>query len=130
MEQQNIGASKVLQYAISSKPPFAVVSFRGALSRSAVDTIEKCEGELLAMPARFVVFSFHEACALERPLIAPLTKLQKHLRDKGKELRVCNLELELLKQLVDAGAVRKSELHETLQQALVSFKPNGSAAAA
>lgn len=116
---------KELQYFISSKEQFLVISFLGRMTKSTNAIFEACQGEIASAKAQYVVLSFHDVTHVERPVIPSLVKLQKFIRDKAPdiELRVCHLKPDLGAMLVDSGAVRREELKMNLKEALTSFVP-------
>lgn len=112
---------KELEYFISAKPPFLVVSFNGALARTSGEVFERCHEEILASGAKLVILSFHDVAGIERPIIPVLVKFQKALRDAKLSIRLCYLRPEYRKLLVDMGAIRAEEIDDNLKDALAKM---------
>jgi anti-anti-sigma regulatory factor len=58
---------------------------------------------------------------IERIQYPAFAKLQKTIREKGAELKICNIHPDLRKTLVDAGLLRVKELANNLPEALQSL---------
>lgn len=112
---------KPIDYMVSIKLPYLVVSFLGAMTRHSGPVFEKCFDEIVASNAQFVVLSFQDVPAIERPSIPAFVKFQKSLRDHKLELRLCRIRPELRALLTDVAAVRGDELKNNLQEALQTF---------
>ena len=114
---------KDLQYFVSSKEQFLVISFLGRMTKSTNAVFDACQNEIASTQAQYVVLSFHDVTNVERPVIPSLVKLQKFIRDKAPdiELRVCHLKPDLGTMLIDSGAIRREELKTNLKDALASF---------
>ena len=117
--------SKGLAYSLSAKEPYLVVSFLGPATRKCTTTIERCQQDIVASTAKFVVISMKDVSQIERPLIPHFVRMQKQVRDSNKELRICNIRPELVLLLTDLGAVRPAELAYDLPTAIKSFLTSG-----
>lgn len=113
--------NKGLDYFISQKDGYVVVCFIGAMSRTTTEVLELCQKELLETAAANVVLSFHYVSEVEVSAFPPLVKLQRTIRDRAQNLRVCQLKPEIKKLLLQAAAIRFEELFESLSEALHSF---------
>ncbi len=111
-----------LEYFVSEKQAFLVVSFLGSMTKLTSRVLEKCQSEILQSEAKRFVLSFHDVTQLEPSAIPFLVRMQKALRDKGAEIRVCFLKPEFKKLLIEAAAVRTPEVMANLIEALQSFK--------
>lgn len=117
----NLTPSK-LQYFLSEKNDYLVVSFVGAMNKLTAPDIEKCLEEVLPKNARKFVLNFHDVIQVEPGAIAPLVRFQKAMRDKPGEVRVCFLKPTFQRYLIDSGAIRPAEIAQNLLEALQSFK--------
>jgi anti-anti-sigma regulatory factor len=98
-----------LDYFISRKQDFFVVSFVGALSKSTSEVLEKCQDEISASTERFYVLNFHDVSQIDISGVPSLVRLQKEVRDQEK-------------LLIGAGAIREDEVTGNLLRALQSFR--------
>ncbi len=112
-----------LDYFISIKQDFLVVSFIGSMNKNTAAVIEKCREEVIASPARFVVLNFHDVIQLEPGAVPSIVRLELAVREKPGELQLCFLHPHFLKFLHDSGAIRPSEVSDNLLNALQSFSP-------
>lgn len=117
--------SSDLQYAISAKDAFLVISFTGKMTKASSSLLEACLNEVTLRSEQKVVLNFNAVTQIDRPVIPALIKLQKTIRDRtgGSAVRVCHMEPEMSGLLIDAGAIRREELKKNLQEALASFAP-------
>jgi anti-anti-sigma factor len=116
----NLTPSK-LEYFLSEKNDYLVVSFLGAMNKLTAPEIEKCLEEAMARQARKFVLNFHDVIQVEPGAIAPLVRFQKALRDRPGEVRVCFLKPVFQRYLIDSGAIRPAEIAPNLLEALQSL---------
>ena len=99
-----------------------VVSFTGELTPAVAPGLEACRQEILAKPeVKCVVFYCEEVGAVHPEAIPALAQMQREIRSRGIELRVCSLKQALREKLVRMGVVRGMEVAEDLRSALISF---------
>ena len=114
-------ASEDLQYFISEKDSFLVVSFVGPISRETIPVLEKCKAEIAQSAAKKIVINFRDVTDVGLHGIGPLIQLQKVCRDKGG-YRICSVRPDLKKFLDEKGAIRGDELVPNLREALLALK--------
>jgi anti-anti-sigma regulatory factor len=112
---------KVLQFLISAKENYLVVSFVGPMNRDSSHIIDDCLKAVLATNAKFVVLNFRDVSRIEHPFIPQLIKLQTEIREGKREIRTTSLRPEFRNVLLDKGAIRFNELTNNLTEALLSF---------
>jgi len=117
----NSESSGKLEYFISEKNDFLVVSFLGAMTKLTAPIIEKCIAEVITASAKKTVLNFHDVIQIEPGAIAPLVRLQKAVREKPGDLRLCFIKPVFLQYLHEAGAIRPAEISDNLLLALQSF---------
>lgn len=109
-----------LSYQISEKGALIVVSFAGALSKSALATLEECKSTLLSKSPSCVVFNLQGLTQMDFPGMASFIQLKKVLRDSSTTLKICALDPNLADLLDQKGALRRNELVADLKSALLS----------
>ncbi|MBI3554888.1 MAG: STAS domain-containing protein [Deltaproteobacteria bacterium] len=107
-----------LQYVISEKAQFVVISFSGTMFKASVASLDECQTEVLKHPGNLFVLNLRDVTRIDNHAIPQFIKLQKALRDKPGILRVCNIQDEVGKFAFEKGAIRESELAEDLMHAL------------
>jgi anti-anti-sigma factor len=110
-----------LEYFLSEKQQFLVVSLVGSLTKSTQAEIQKCEDAILASAAKYIVLNFHDLKEMDLTGIRPLVQLQKRIREKPAQMRLCFVKTEIFNILDGAAAIRPQELCGDLVQALKSF---------
>ena len=109
------------EYFLSEKQQFLVVSLVGTLTKATHGEIQKCEEAILASSAKCIVLNFHEFKGMDLTGIRPLAQLQKCIREKPAQLRLCFVNTDIYSMMDRVGAVRAQEICEDLVQALKSF---------
>jgi anti-anti-sigma regulatory factor len=112
-----------LDYFVSEKSGFLVLSFLGAITKSTLVVFEKAQLDVRKSEATNIVLNFHDITKLDVSGIPGLVKLQKMIRERPAELRICFLRPDFKKMLLEGGAVRPNELNNNLLDALKSFSP-------
>jgi len=115
-----------LSYLISHKNLIVVVTFIGAFVREKqAATFDRCLAEILEKNPQWVVFYFRDmGNKMDAGFYPAFVKLQKAIRDKPAELRLCSLHPELRETLLEKAIVRKNELSPNLREAFIGYKPN------
>jgi anti-anti-sigma regulatory factor len=116
------GETPKLEYFISEKQSFLVISLLGTVTKATIPAIDRCRDEALKSKASNVVISLHDVNTVEISGVPALIRLQKAMRDKPAELRLAFLKPSTAKSLLEAGAVRPDELADNLLAALQSFQ--------
>ncbi|QDK39681.1 hypothetical protein DOE51_06570 [Bdellovibrio sp. NC01] len=99
-----------------------VVSFTGELTPVVAPGLEACRQEILAKPeVKCVVFYFQDVGSVHPDAIPVLAQMQRDIRSRGLELRLCSLKQPLREKLVRMGVVRGMEVTDDLRSALISF---------
>lgn len=112
-----------LEYFVSAKPPFLVVSFVGAMTKASMPILEKCLTELdTKKELMLFVLNLHDVSRIETVALPPLTKMQKSVRDRNGLVRVCFLKPDLRHYLIEKAAIREGEIEANLIEALTNLK--------
>ncbi|MBO9665455.1 MAG: STAS domain-containing protein [Bdellovibrio sp.] len=99
-----------------------VVSLTGEISSYVVPALEACRQEILAKEeVRCVVFYFQNVDQISAEAIAWLAQVQREIRAREADLRLCSLKDTLREKLVRMGVVRSLEVTDDLKTALLSF---------
>lgn len=114
--------SNDLEFFLAEKGPFLVVSFIGLISKSTAAVMEKCRVDTLNTQAQSVVLSLHDVTDIELTGIPPFVQFQQAIRKKPAELCLCFIRPDLIKFLLNRGAVREEEITANLKVALESLK--------
>jgi len=111
-----------LQYSINEKNHMLVVTFTGELSSSCLDQLESCRKEILSKKGiKNVVLYFQQVPTVSTDVIPFLTLLQRNIRAKPSEIRLCGLKPVIREKLLKTGVIRGLEIAEDLKSALMSF---------
>lgn len=117
MEEQ-----KSFQYCFSQKNRMLVVTLSGEISTPVLPALEACRQELLAKSeVSCVVLYFQDVHSISADAIPWLAQLQRDIRMRPAEIRLCALRENLRERLVRMGVVRGLEVAEDLKSALLSF---------
>lgn len=118
MEEQ-----KSFQYSFNQKNGMLVVSFSGEINTPVLPALEACRQELLAKTeVSCVVLYFQDVEAISSDAIPWLAQVQREIRLKPAEVRLCSLRENMRERLVRMGVVRGLEIAEDLRTALLSFR--------
>lgn len=98
-----------------------VVSFTGDLTSQVLPSLEACRDDVRKSKATQIVLFFQQVESLSSEAISFFTQLQRDIRMKPAELRVCGLRPNIRERLVKMGIIRGLELAEDLKSALLSF---------
>lgn len=112
---------KTLEYFISEKSPFAVVTFVGEMAKATLDVLESCHKDLEKNTATLYVIVLRDVSGVDLNAVSPLVRLQKLLRDKGA-LVVCSIRPEIKQFLLEKAAIREGEIESNLTDALTRLK--------
>jgi anti-anti-sigma regulatory factor len=101
-----------------------LVSLFGPIQRSSSEHFEKLIEEIGTKKPDWVVLNFRDVPRqVERPMYASLAKLQKLIRDKQAELKICEMHSDVRLALESAGITRPQEVVGPLEQALRTLSP-------
>jgi anti-anti-sigma regulatory factor len=112
---------KELEYFISEKGSFLVLSLMGPLTKNSKGTLDKCKSEVLQSQTKNVIISLHDVPYTDPGAVPPLVQLQMAIRQKPAQLRVCFVRPDLQKFLLEKAAIRNEEITSNLQAALHSL---------
>jgi anti-anti-sigma regulatory factor len=111
-----------LQYSISEKNHMLVVTLTGDLSTASLAQLDSCRKEILGKKeVRCVVLYFQKVEQVTTDVIPFVTQLQRDIRTKPSELRLCGLKSSIRERLLKTGVIRGLEIAEDLKSALLSF---------
>ncbi|WP_415062137.1 STAS domain-containing protein [Bdellovibrio sp.] len=113
---------KSFQYSFNQKNNMLVVSLVGQITAQVLPALEACRQELLSKrEVRCVVLYFQDVESISMDAIPLIAQMQREIRLKPADLRLCALPLGLREKLVRMGVVRGLEVAEDLKSALLSF---------
>ena len=113
---------KSFNYTLSHKNRMLVVSFCGEMSSVVGPGLDACRIEILSKEnLKCVVLYFQDVPGVSPEAIAVLAQMQREIRSRGLELRLCSLKENLREKLVRMGVIRSLEVAEDLRAALLSF---------
>lgn len=113
---------KSFQYSFNQRNNMLVVSFSGEISTPVLAALEACRQELLSKSeVRCVVLYFQDVGSISTDAIPWLAQVQRDIRLKPAEVRLCALPGTLRERLVRMGVVRGLEVADDLKSALLSF---------
>src|SRR5690242_14895253 len=102
--------SPKLEYLISMKGDYLVVSLSGWITKSTAQEIEKCQAEISKNNVKFVVLNFKGVDRIDIGGVPALIRMQKSVRDLKRELRICCISPDVEKSLLETGAGRVNEM--------------------
>src|SRR5262245_23814090 len=91
-----------LEYFISEKNGYLVLSLLGSITKSTLGVFERAQMELKKSEAQNVVLNFHDISRLDISGIPALVRLQKSIRERPSDLRICFLKPDFKRLLVEA----------------------------
>ena len=101
-----------------------VIALMGPISRSNAPIFEKFLDELSQKQAHWVIINLRDVEKdVERPMFPVFARLQKLIRDKPAELKLCGVHPELRVVLEQAGILRATEVVNNLAMALQTLSP-------
>lgn len=87
-----------------------------------VPALEACRQEILSKEeVRQVVFYFQNIDRISTEALASFAQLQRDIRAKPADLRLCSMKSPLREKLLRMGIVRGLEVADDLKAALLSF---------
>ncbi|WII71510.1 STAS domain-containing protein [Bdellovibrio sp. 22V] len=117
MEEQ-----KSFHYNFNQKNNMLVISLIGEITPQVIPSLEACRQELLAKSeVSRVVLYFQDVETISMDAIPILAQIQREIRSKPADLRLCSLKESLREKLVRMGVVRGLEVADDLKTALLSF---------
>ena len=117
--------NKELEYFISEKGDFLVVSFVGIMTKNTITVLEECLSEVEKSESKSVVLNFHDVTELTRSTHRILSQIQAAIRKKRGKIRICFINPKYKKELIDLVIIREGEVVENLKQAIMDLGPTG-----
>jgi anti-anti-sigma regulatory factor len=94
------------------------------MNRSNAATFDKLIEEVTQKSPSWVIINMRDlGRTIERTQFPAFARLQKVIREKPAELKLCSIHPDLKTTLQDAGLVRYNELADNLSDALASLTP-------
>ncbi|GEM_PF-1554509 len=113
---------KSFHYTFSQKNTMLVVSLCGEITSHVLPALEACRQELSSkQEVSHVVIHFQDVASISLDAIPLLAQIQREIRAKPANLRLCSLPENLRQKLVRMGVVRGLEVADDLKTALLSF---------
>jgi len=112
-------ASPSFNYFVSSKGIFMVISLIGPVNDRAVPVLQSLHSEIRDnSEASLFIFNFRDMLELSGDAVCLLAQIQKDIRCKPSEVRLCGLRPKLKNKLLSRGIIRTSEIFDNLQVAI------------
>lgn len=108
----------------AEKSGLLVLTFIGRLVRETRDELDKCLEQLQEIKPLHAIILMQGVTEIDRSVLSRFALIQKAIRDKPAELRVCSLSSRLRLYLEREGVIRTSELAKDLTTALLGFGIN------
>lgn len=115
----------ISEKAISSQnSTLLLIALAGPINRSNASVLDRLIEEIDKKSAGWVVINMRDVGhSMERTQFSVFAKLQKTIREKPAELKLCSIHPDLKKTLQDAGLLRQNEISNNLPEALASLTP-------
>ncbi len=111
-----------LEYFISEKGPFLVVSLNGTIAKNTTPVLDECREKITQANTKKVILSLHDVSRIDLNGLPALAQLQQAVRSKPATLRLCFIKKDVAQTLFDKAIVRKDEVTMDLKEALESLK--------
>lgn len=108
------------QYFVAQKQQVVVISFMGDMSKSSMETLEKCLREVENLKIKFAILNFREVQNIDDSSNRLLSLIQSTLRKDG-ELRLCGLAPDLKRHLCRMAVCRDKEIKNNIIECLESL---------
>ena len=109
-------------YVVSEKNGYIVVSLAGRLDESVLPKLSALHQQLENNEvSKRLVLNMQELAEFSKDVVRAFALLQKSVRDKKIEMRVCSLQPSVKDVLEKAGVLREREVMDNLQTALLSL---------
>lgn len=110
-------------YSIFGSETVIVVSFIGEMESKERGNLEKCQQEVSSRDNfKAVIFCFAQVSFISNELIPTLAQMQKNIREKSAELRMCSMSIPIKEKLGKSGILRATEVSEDLKLAIYSLQ--------
>ncbi len=109
------------QYFISEKNGFLVASLVGLLDQSSLPKFEELSTEISRADFKKFILNFRDVSGVTTESFQAIALLQKMVRARDADLRICGLRPDVKDRLHKAGILRPHELANNLQEALLSL---------
>lgn len=110
------------EYLLSDKNSFLVVTFVGSIDIQAVEKLARLQDAIaLNKNAKFVILNFRDVSGISREVFPQIIQIQKAIREKPAELKICGFSSELRERIANTGIIRSLEMAANLQEAIQSL---------
>jgi anti-anti-sigma regulatory factor len=117
-----VEAENSFSYQICGSSAVVIVNLTGILSSESIETIQALQGTLVAnTDLKSVILNFSEIHSLSQDAIPSIAQLQKAVRDRRVELRMCSMKISVKEKLGKAGILRNNEICEDSKAAIYSL---------
>lgn len=116
------GSNATFNYQLSGNESVLIVNLSGFLDQDAISSIENLRTEVLSRAnLHCVILNFAQIELISTEVVPLLAQLQKAIREKPTELRMCSLKMNVKEKLTRAGILRANELAEDSKDAIQSL---------
>ena|SRR5579885_271496 len=110
---------KNLRFFISEKNSIVVLSLAGLLYKDSIPVLSDAQSEVVSKSPKWVLLLLNDLSGIDPSALSALTRLQKAIRDIPAKLRICGLNPKLKSLLEEKGLLRRDELVENLNDAIM-----------
>ncbi|MBI3534102.1 MAG: hypothetical protein HY072_01270 [Deltaproteobacteria bacterium] len=95
---------KKVDFFISEKDKYVVVSFQGQIGRTFEQTLLECWKHISKTQADQIILNFHDVTQFDKHGLSAFVRFEKQVREKPAQLRICFVNHPLYKFLNDEGS--------------------------
>lgn len=110
--------TKSLQYHITEKQGYLILSIAGALKKECWTSLGKLMSELHEKHPDYIILTLGDVSLCEESGIEGLIQLQAQARKEAKAISLCQLQPQVLNYLRSHHAIEETEIEEDLLVAL------------
>ncbi len=116
--------SELTEFSISmtDNQPVLIITLSGPFSFEYLNEIQALNSKISTLDqVKFVVFDLSKLSLVESKMTFSFARIQKEVRDRGFQLRICGTPTKLKEKLLDKGVLRENELFANLTDAVKSL---------
>ena len=111
-----------LSISMTDNQPVLIITLSGPFSFEYLSEIQALNSKISTLDqVNFVVFELSKLSLVESKMTFSFARIQKEVRDKDFQLRVCGTPTKLKEKLLEKGVLREGELFANLTDAVKSL---------